>query len=72
MPKTSAADNASDPKVSDLPCFSLFAAARAVANLYRPLLDRTGITYPQFLLRRSRPDDEESTVLRELRQRTAV
>lgn len=31
-------------------CFRLYAASRAVVRLYRPLLDKLGITYPQYLL----------------------
>jgi len=37
-------------RVADLLCFNLFAAARAVTSLHRPVLDRAGITYPQFLV----------------------
>ena len=31
-------------------CFSLYAASMAVMRLYKPLLDRFGITYPQYLV----------------------
>ncbi|PWV47816.1 DNA-binding MarR family transcriptional regulator [Nocardiopsis sp. L17-MgMaSL7] len=31
-------------------CFALYAASRAVTNLYRPLLDPLGLTYPQYLV----------------------
>ncbi|GAB3992188.1 MarR family transcriptional regulator [Glycomyces albus] len=31
-------------------CFALYSAARAVTGYYRPLLDRLGLTYPQFLI----------------------
>jgi len=30
-------------------CFALYAASRAVTQLYRPLLDPLGLTYPQYL-----------------------
>ncbi len=30
-------------------CFSLYAASMAVSRTYKPLLDRLGITYPQYL-----------------------
>ncbi|SDP42244.1 MarR family winged helix-turn-helix transcriptional regulator [Lentzea jiangxiensis] len=50
MTETCTADTRADPRVSDLLCFNLFAAARAVTSLYRPVLDRAGITYPQFLV----------------------
>ncbi|KQW29676.1 MarR family transcriptional regulator [Rhizobium sp. Root274] len=42
-------DNAS-PAVSDLICFSLYSAAHAFTQLYRPLLERLGLTYPQYLV----------------------
>lgn len=31
-------------------CFALYAASRAVSNVYRPILDRLGLTYPQYLV----------------------
>ncbi|HKT05897.1 MAG TPA: MarR family transcriptional regulator [Rugosimonospora sp.] len=31
-------------------CFALYAASRAVTALYRPVLDRLGLTYPQYLV----------------------
>ena len=31
-------------------CFSLYAAANAIKKAYRPLLDRLGLTYPQYLI----------------------
>jgi DNA-binding MarR family transcriptional regulator len=30
-------------------CFALHTAARAATALYRPMLDRLGLTYPQYL-----------------------
>jgi DNA-binding MarR family transcriptional regulator len=30
-------------------CFALYAASRAVTNRYRPILDRLGLTYPQYV-----------------------
>ncbi|QRN81190.1 MAG: MarR family transcriptional regulator, partial [Nocardiopsis sp. BM-2018] len=35
------------PAVDEQMCFALYAASRAVTNLYRPLLDPLGLTYPQ-------------------------
>lgn len=34
----------------DLTCFALYAASRAVTAVYRPLLERIGLTYPQYLV----------------------
>ena len=31
-------------------CFALYAASRAMTVYYRPLLDRIGLTYPQYLV----------------------
>jgi len=31
-------------------CFALYAASRAVTGLYRPALERLGLTYPQYLV----------------------
>ena len=31
-------------------CFALYAASRATIDIYRPLLDESGITYPQYLV----------------------
>ncbi len=31
-------------------CFALYAASRAVTELYRPLLNELGVTYPQYLV----------------------
>ncbi|MBN2977771.1 MarR family transcriptional regulator [Pseudomonas fluorescens] len=31
-------------------CFKLYAASRAVTRAYKPMLDRLGLTYPQYLV----------------------
>jgi DNA-binding MarR family transcriptional regulator len=31
-------------------CFALYAASRAVTGLYRPILEKLGLTYPQYLV----------------------
>lgn len=31
-------------------CFSLYATSMAITRLYKPLLDRLGLTYPQYLV----------------------
>lgn len=31
-------------------CFALYAASRAMTQLYRPVLDDLGVTYPQYLV----------------------
>jgi DNA-binding MarR family transcriptional regulator len=45
-------------------CFALYAASRAITDVYRPVLDELGLTYPQYLVLIAlgeRPD-EPSTV----------
>ena len=36
--------------LEDQLCFSLYATSMAINRLYKPLLDRLGITYPQYLV----------------------
>jgi DNA-binding MarR family transcriptional regulator len=31
-------------------CFALYAASRAVTDVYRPILEEHGLTYPQYLV----------------------
>ncbi|MFF3868368.1 MarR family winged helix-turn-helix transcriptional regulator [Micromonospora sp. NPDC001898] len=31
-------------------CFTLYAASRALTDVYRPILDAFGLTYPQYLV----------------------
>ncbi|HEX2143852.1 MAG TPA: MarR family transcriptional regulator [Glycomyces sp.] len=38
------------PRLREQACFALYTASRATIALYRPLLDRLGLTYPQFLV----------------------
>jgi len=37
-------------KIDDMLCFALYAASRAAMDVYRPLLDELGLTYPQYLV----------------------
>lgn len=39
-----------DLRLSRQLCFALYAASRATINLYRPILDSLGLTYPQYLV----------------------
>jgi MarR family transcriptional regulator, organic hydroperoxide resistance regulator len=41
-------------------CFALYAASRSLTDVYRPILDEVGLTYPQYLVLLvlwERPDD---------------
>lgn len=37
-------------KLSNQLCFATYAAAHAFGRLYKPMLDRLGLTYPQYLV----------------------
>jgi len=37
-------------QLHDQLCFALYAASAAVTRAYRPLLERIGLTYPQYLV----------------------
>lgn len=37
-------------KLENQLCFSIYAASRAITKIYRPYLDKLGITYPQYLV----------------------
>lgn len=43
-------------------CFALYAATRAMTQRYRPMLERIGLTYPQYLVMLVLWDDGPSTV----------
>ncbi|MGO9883861.1 MAG: MarR family winged helix-turn-helix transcriptional regulator [Solirubrobacteraceae bacterium] len=43
-------------------CFALYAASRAVTQLYRPLLEELGLTYPQYLVMLILWERERATV----------
>ncbi len=38
------------PDVSEMLCFSVYSAEHAFTQLYRPLLDKLKLTYPQYLV----------------------
>ena len=43
-------DNNDILKLENQLCFSIYAASRAITKVYRPFLDKLGITYPQYLV----------------------
>ena len=43
-------------------CFSLYAASMAVNRIYKPVLDRLGLTYPQYLVLTALSEDDGQTV----------
>lgn len=43
-------------------CFSLYAASMEVGRVYKPILDRLGITYPQYLVLHALWEEDGRTV----------
>lgn len=43
-------DDADLMRLDELLCFPIYAANHLLGRLYRPLLDRVGLTYPQYLV----------------------
>jgi len=36
--------------LDDQICFTLYSASMAITRMYKPMLDRMGVTYPQYLV----------------------
>lgn len=60
---------AGEPTPSPLPlpldaqlCFSLYTATIAINRAYKPVLDRLGITYPQFLVLQALREHPDRTI----------
>lgn len=49
-------------RLQDHLCFSLYACSRAISRMYRPLLEKLGLTYPQYLVLVVLWEREKSTV----------
>ena len=49
-------------KLEDQLCFALYSASIAVSRLYKPLLDRLGLTYPQYLALRALGEHDAQSV----------
>ena len=49
-------------KLSNQLCFPLYAATRQITKLYRPLLEKLGVTYPQYLVLLVLFEEESVTV----------
>ena len=43
-------------------CFSLYGASMAMGRAYKPMLDRLGITYPQYLVLHSLWEEDGRTI----------
>lgn len=49
-------------KLSNQLCFPLYAATRQITKIYRPLLEKLGVTYPQYLVLLVLFEEESVTV----------
>ncbi|MBK0870188.1 MAG: winged helix-turn-helix transcriptional regulator [Saccharopolyspora sp.] len=49
-PRPAEPENPEGLQLDNQLCFALYAASRAVTELYRPLLNELGVTYPQYLV----------------------
>src|SRR5215468_7823129 len=49
-------------KLSEFLCFAMYSANLAVNRLYKPLLDKLGLTYPQYLVLAALYDEDNQTV----------
>ena len=43
-------------------CFSLYGASIAMTRVYKPMLDRIGITYPQYLVLHALWEEDGRTI----------
>lgn len=53
-------------------CFSLYAASIAINRAYKPVLDRLGITYPQFLVLQVLAEAEDGCTIGAIAERLAL
>lgn len=53
-------------ELSELLCFDLYAASRALTATYRPLLAKLALTYPQYLVLTVLWQNEKQTTLQQL------
>ncbi len=50
------------PQLADLLCFAVYSAGHAFNRVYKPLLDRLGLTYPQYLVMVALWDEDNQRV----------
>ncbi|SFO27816.1 MarR family winged helix-turn-helix transcriptional regulator [Sphingomonas sp. OK281] len=58
--------------LDDQLCFSLYAATIAINRAYKPVLDRLGITYPQFLVLQTLHEAEDGRSIGAIADRLAL
>jgi MarR family transcriptional regulator, organic hydroperoxide resistance regulator len=60
MPKLSLTLN--DLKLNDFLCYAVYSTGQAFNRVYKPLLDRLGLTYPQYLVMVALWERDDQTV----------
>ncbi|MGA1799835.1 MarR family transcriptional regulator [Sphingomonas sp. 4RDLI-65] len=58
--------------LDDQLCFSLYAATIAINRAYKPVLDRLGITYPQFLVLQTLNETDDGRSIGAIADRLAL
>ncbi len=53
-------------------CFSLYATSMAINRIYKPMLDKLGITYPQFLVLQALQEAEDGRTVGAIAERLAL
>lgn len=53
---------AAAPPLADLLCFAVYSASHAFNRVYKPLLERLGLTYPQYLVMVTLWEDDDQRV----------
>jgi DNA-binding MarR family transcriptional regulator len=51
-----------DPKLADFLCFAIYSANLAFGKVYRPILDRLGLTYTQYVTVVALWEEDDQTV----------
>ena len=49
-------------KLAEFLCFAIYSANLTINRAYKPLLDKLGLTYPQYLVLAALYDQDEQTV----------
>jgi len=53
-------------------CFSLYATSMAITRIYKPMLDKLGITYPQFLVLQALAEEQDGRPVGAIAERLAL
>jgi DNA-binding MarR family transcriptional regulator len=62
MPRPTPSAAETQLKLDDFLCFAVYSAGHAFTRVYKPLLDRLGLTYPQYLVMVILWEEDKQTV----------